>query len=195
MKSTAKKIDRKYTYEDYRGWPDDERWEIIDGEVFAMVPAPTTKHQRILVRMIAKFNAFFSGHRCELFVAPTDVVLDEYNVVQPDLFVVCDRGKIMEANIRGAPDLIVEILSPHTRIRDKREKKALYERFGVREYIIIHPEDEMVERFRLVGGRYEAPDVFNWDETLTAHAFPEMVIDLWEIFGKKLPETEEPTAS
>lgn len=187
MPSTALKLEPRFTYADYRTWPDEERWELIDGVPHAMTPAPRTRHQRISLKISTRFERFFEGKRCVPFDAPTDVVLDEYTVVQPDVLVVCDRNKITEENIQGAPDLVVEITSPSTRLRDRREKRALYERFGVREYLVVSPEDEMVERHRLVDGRYAPPDIFNWDETISLHAFPELTLNLWEIFDKELP--------
>jgi Uma2 family endonuclease len=190
MGSTAKRIDKKYTYADYLTWPDEERWEIIDGEAYDMTPAPTTGHQKIAGRIYAGFEVALAGKPCVPFISPTDVVLDATNIVQPDVFVVCDKTKITDANIQGAPDLVVEVLSPSTTVKDKREKKALYERFGVREYILVHPRDEIVDRYRLVDGRYLSEDVFNWDETLTLTALPELMFNLWEIFGKELPPEE-----
>lgn len=194
MGSPAKRIDRKFTYADYLTWPDEERWELIDGEAYDMTPAPTTSHQRIAQKFFVRFDSFFSGKGCTPFIAPTDVVFDEMNVVQPDLLVVCDQAKITEANIQGAPDLIVEVLSPSTSLKDRREKKALYERFGVREYLLVHSRDEIVDRYRLVSGRYLSEDVFNWDETLTLDIFPELTLSLWEIFGKELPPKEQETS-
>jgi Uma2 family endonuclease len=191
MPSTALKLEPKFNYADYRTWPDDERWELIDGVPFAMTPAPRTRHQRISLKFSSRFDRFFEGKGCVPFDAPTDVVLDENTVVQPDVFVVCDRDKITEENIQGAPDLVVEILSPATRIRDKREKKALYERFGVREYLIVSPDEDLVERYRLVERRYWSPDIFNWDETLTSSAFPKLTLNLWEIFDKEAPAVQE----
>lgn len=191
MGSTAKRIDKKYTYADYLTWPEGERWEIIDGEAYDMTPAPTTTHQRIVQRIGARVELFFTGKPCVPFIAPTDVVLDETSIVQPDVLVVCDRAKITEANIQGAPDLVVEVLSPSTKLKDKREKKALYERFGVQEYLLFHPEDGMVDRYRLVDGRYLSEDVFNWDETLTLATFPDLTLDLWAIFGRELPHKDE----
>lgn len=191
MGSTVKKISRKYTYSDYLTWPEGERWEIIDGEAYDMTPAPTTTHQRIVQRIGARVELFFTGKPCVPFIAPTDVVLDDTNIVQPDVLVVCDPSKVTEANIQGAPDLVVEVLSPSTTVKDKREKKTLYERFGVREYILVHPHDEAVDRYRLVNGRYEGPDVFNWDETLTLATFPDLTLNLWEVFGKELPQKDE----
>jgi len=188
--STVKKINRQFTYADYLTWPDDERWEIIDGEAYAMTPAPTTRHQRISRELGRIVVSFFRGKTCEPFSAPTDVVLDDRNIVQPDILVVCDPSKITEKNIQGTPDLIIEILSPSTAIKDRREKRGLYERFGVSEYIIIDPLGESAERFTLVEGRYAAPDIVNWDEKLTSSAFPELTLPLWEAFGKELPISE-----
>lgn len=185
MSSTAEK--RRFAYADYKTWPDDERWEIIDGDAFNMTPAPGLNHQKVLGNFHAVFHAYFKGKPCSPFVAPTDVVLDDFNVVQPDLLVVCDTNKITEANIQGAPDLVVEILSPSTKLKDKREKKALYERFGVREYLIVYPEDGMVEQYRLVDGRYVS-DVFNWDQKLPLFAFPDMEMHLWDVFERETAE-------
>lgn len=187
MGSPALKMEKKWTYAEYATWDDGKRWEIIDGEVYAMLPAPNLQHQRISRKISAAFENFFKGKPCEPFEAPTDVVLDEYNVVQPDLLVVCDKSKLTAANVQGAPDLVIEILSPSTTVKDRREKMALYERFGVLEYLLIHPVDETVERFVLKGGRYGAPEVFGWSETLSFFLFPDLELNLWEIFDRKLP--------
>jgi Uma2 family endonuclease len=186
MSSPAQKGVHKFTYADYRTWPDEERWEIINGEAYDMTPAPSVKHQRIATRLARTFGNLLDKKPCEPFAPPTDVVLDEFNIVQPDFLVVCDKGKITAANIQGAPDLVVEILSPSTGRKDRREKKALYERFGVREYLLIHPEDEIVERYSLVEGKYVGPDVFGWDETMRLFAFSDMALQLWELFGREL---------
>jgi Uma2 family endonuclease len=188
MGSTAEKIEKRFTYAEYRKWDDSERWELIDGVPYNMTPAPTTRHQSILTKLVSRIDAFLAGKTCKPFVAPTDVVFDEYNVVQPDLLVVCDLSKITEANIQGAPDLVVEILSPATSRKDRREKMALYERFGVREYIVIDPANETVERFVHVDGHYGSPDVFGWDEAMTTSVFPELELKLWEIFEKERVE-------
>ena len=190
MGSSAKKNVHKFTYANYQTWPDGERWEIIDGEAYDMTPAPSIAHQRIVRNLSAAMTSFFSGKACEPFITPTDVVLDDTNIVQPDVFIVCDKSKITKANIQGAPDLAVEILSPGTGRKDRREKKVLYERFGVREYLLIHPEDETVERYSLVEGKYAGPDVFGWDETMRLFAFPELELQLWEVFGKEFPPAE-----
>jgi len=181
---------QKYSYADYLTWPDEERWEIIGGEAWNMTPSPTTGHQRIVFNLAVTLGVEIKKGRCLPFVSPMDVVLDDDNVVQPDFFVVCNKKKITPVNVRGAPDLIVEVISPATRIRDKREKRKLYERFGVKEYLIFHPEDAIVERFHLVDGLYAAADVFNWDEVLTLDTFPEITLNLWQIFDKALPDKD-----
>jgi len=188
----AKSTDQKYTYQDYLHWPDEERWEIIAGAAYSMTPAPSVKHQ-VISRNIEVFlvNEIRTEKKeCEVFDAPTDVVFDEYNVVQPDLFVVCDKAKITEENIKGSPDLIIEVTSPSTSLKDKREKKKLYERFGVKEYLIVYPDGELVERFLIEDEKYGAPEIFNWDETMRIESLG-LDMDLWEIFEKEREEKKE----
>lgn len=193
MGSTAEKIEKRFTYAEYCSWDDNQRWELIDGIPYNMTPAPVIKHQSILTNLVTRIGLSLAGKTCKPFIAPTDVVFDEYNVVQPDLLVVCDRSKLTDANVQGAPDLVVEILSPSTSRKDRREKMALYERFGVREYIVIDPANETVERFTLTDGKYGHPDVFGWDETMTLALFPELELNLWEIFEKeKVEAVNEP---
>ena len=195
MGEPARKLSDHYTYSDYLKWDDDCRYELIDGEVWNMSPAPNLKHQNISRNCSTRLFNFFDGKKCIPFAAPTDVVLDEDNVVQPDILVVCDRSKLTDACVKGAPDLIVEILSPSTGLKDRREKKALYERFGVREYILIDPANEIVERYTLYEGRYGSPDVFGWDETMTLALFPELELNLWEIFEKeRITAVNEPAS-
>ena len=185
MGAPARKLDERYTYSDYLTWDDGKRWEIINGEVWDMTPAPLLKHQRISRNLFFRLIEFLESKSCEVFDAPTDVVFDEDNVVQPDILVVCDRSKPTDACVKGAPDLIVEILSPSTGLKDRREKKALYERFGVREFILVDPANEIVERYTLTEGRYGSPDIFGWNEAMSLTLFPELELNLWEIFDKE----------
>lgn len=178
----AIKKDRSYTYKDYLTWPDDERREIIEGVAYNMSPAPEVKHQRLVSRF--DYEVTLKLKECLHFIAPTDVVFDEFNVIQPDVFVVCNRDRITENNIQGAPDLIVEVVSPATELKDRREKKALYEKAGVKEYIIVFPDREYVERYSLKNRSYGAPDIFNWNEVLNLDSL-EMEINLWEVFEKE----------
>jgi len=185
MSPLAKKLEEKYSYQDYLTWNDDERWEIIEGEAYNMSPAPTIKHQKISWNLKSIFITDKKKLKsCLPFDAPTDVVFDDLNVVQPDIFIVCDKNKITEKNIQGAPKLIIEIISPSTELKDKREKFYLYEKFGVKEYIIVYPEREYIERYVLKRGKYGSPEIFNWDEVLKLKTF-DIEIPLWEVFEKE----------
>jgi len=174
---------KRYTYKDYLKWPEDESWEIIDGIAYNMTPAPKVKHQNIAGNFYIKIKSH-PNNTCYTGIASTDVVFDEYDVVQPDVFIVCDKTKITEDNIQGPPDLIIEVASSSTEVKDRREKKNLYERTGVKEYLIVFPEREYVERYCLKEGRYSSPEIFNWDEVLKLTTF-EIQINLWEIFEKE----------
>lgn len=195
--STAERIQNQtFTYTDYLNFSEDERWEIIEGIPYCMSPAPSIKHQRIVS------NLDFAFHRrpkdgCNHFIAPTDVVLDEFNIVQPDIFAVCDPTRIHTKNIQGAPNLIIEVASPSTEIKDRREKKTLYEQAGVSEYIIVFPERNYIERYTLAAKNYGPAELFNWDEQLPLQTFPELTINLWEIFEKEIGPTKQvdPTAN
>jgi len=174
---------KKLTFHDYLGWPEDERWEIIDGKAYNMTPAPSTLHQRILVRLVGFLEKALHSTPCTVFVAPTDVVLSEEDVVQPDLLIVCDGQKISRSNIQGSPDLIIEITSPASVRKDRREKKALYEQFGVKEYIIIDPEGKFVEQFILENqNRYGVGKIFSFEEDLPLSILSEISIPLREVF-------------
>jgi Uma2 family endonuclease len=180
----ARKKEKRYTYKDYLTWPEAERLELIDGTAYDMSPAPKVKHQRIVIQFDRRLGEVIEERGCRLFIAPTDVVFDEYSIVQPDVFVVCDRKKITEDNIQGAPDVVIEVTSPATEVKDKREKKALYEKFGVREYIIVFPDGEYTERYCLGEGRYGPSEIYNWDEVLRL-CFFDIDINLWEIFERE----------
>lgn len=185
MNSLVKKHQTCYSVADYMGWPDDERLELIEGQIFDMSPAPTIKHQTITGRFYSRLEQKLKGKSCTPFIAPVDVVLSANDVVQPDVLVVCDPDKITEKNIQGAPDLIVEVLSPRTALKDMREKKLLYERSGVREYVVIDPLQEYVQRFWLQNeGYYGAHDIFGAREVLTLRSLPEVELPLWEIFDE-----------
>ncbi|MBU0934800.1 MAG: Uma2 family endonuclease [Spirochaetes bacterium] len=145
--SSALKAGEKFTLEDWHKWPEGERWELINGEAWNMSPAPGREHQKLVGRLHAAIYGFLENKPCEVYVAPTDVFLavdDESEsrdtVVQPDLLVVCDPDKLVDEGIRGAPDLVIEVLSPSTAAKDLEDKKALYEKHGVREYWIVRSD-------------------------------------------------------
>ena len=175
--------DRRFTYADYVTWPEDERWELIGGHPYAMTPTPGTRHQTAVGNCFRILSNALRGHSCRCFVAPTDVVLSEVDVVQPDVLVVCDKAKITEANIQGAPDLVIEVASPATGLKDKREKKDLYEKYGVREYILVDPGLRCVERFfPSAEGLYCKGEVFGPAERMTLVSLSDVSIDLCEVF-------------
>lgn len=166
MPQPATRTDR-FTYADYRGWGEDERWELIDGQVYDMSPAPVRVHQDFVVELTIQVGSFLRDKGCRLYVAPFDVRLpeadeadDEINsVVQPDVVVICDSAKLDDKGCRGAPDWIVEVLSPRTAAKDQIDKRDLYQRHGVREYWLLHPTDRVLTIYRLVDGVYHRPDV------------------------------------
>lgn len=137
----------EYTVEDYYKLPEDARYELIDG-VFYDMPLPLTIHQAMIGRLFARFDRFLSDSRgeCEVFLSPFDVQLDEDDrtMVQPDLVVNCSRDRVTRRGIFGAPDLLIEILSPSTRQKDMVLKLKKYEQAGVREYWMIDPEEKTV---------------------------------------------------
>jgi Uma2 family endonuclease len=179
----AKKIERKYTYQDYLSWNNDERYEIIDGVVYDMSPAPTTKHQRISGLLFARLLATIEKNsKCRVFMSPTDVILSEDDVVQPDIFVVCDEKKITDKNISGSPDLIFEILSPSTAIKDITIKKITYEKFGVKEYVIVHPSEMYIEQFVIEKNDFILNAAYSDQDILKLKIFKDVEIPLWEIF-------------
>lgn len=152
----------KLTYEDYRKTPDDERWELLDGEL-VMAPSPNVPHQDISGALFVLLKLFVdSAGLGRVFHAPLDVVLSATNVVQPDLlFVSHERADILtEANVQGAPDLVVEILSPSTTIRDWRIKLDLYAQHGVREYWVVDPDGQRV--WVMAGGEGNLSEVGNY---------------------------------
>jgi len=141
------KEDRKFTYADYKGWElkPGERYEIIYGEAYAM-SAPNFTHQGILMELSAQFHTFLRGKPCRVYPAPCDVRLfyeeDESDdtVVQPDILIICDEVKRGEESCHGAPDLVVEILSPSNTATEMQRKFKLYQTAGVREYWVVDPE-------------------------------------------------------
>lgn len=158
MGEAARTLDAVYTYGDYAKWPEGERWELIDGRAWAMSPAPTVVHQRVISRMYSQLAAFLEGHQCEVLFSPVDVLLPEGDervndvrtVVQPDIVVVCDPDKIKDNRfIRGTPDLVVEVLSPSTAKKDMNDKFNRYQRAGLREYWVVDPRAKWLQRYLL----------------------------------------------
>ena len=143
LRKQAQQEAKRYTYADYCSWDDDERWELIDGVPYAMA-APMIPHQRASSRIHVQIGSFLHKKTCKLYFAPTDVRLNadtmDNTVVQPDLLVVCDKSKIDKKGIVGAPDMVIEVLSPSSISHDMIRKFMLYLSVNVREYWIVDPE-------------------------------------------------------
>jgi len=182
---------KKFTYADYCTWPEEVRCELIDGVVFDMTPAPSVLHATISINLATELNTFFRDKTCRVFDAPFDVRLPKKNVrdedtdtvVQPDIVVICDEAKLDDKGCRGAPDLVIEILSPSTASRDHITKKALYEKHGVKEYWVVSPTDRTLVVFqRVPGGSFAEALLFNDTDMVKVAIFPGLVIDLKKVF-------------
>ena len=179
----------RLSYDDFVGFPDDgRRHELIDGE-HVVTPAPVSRHQRVLGRLfLALANHVARNSVGEVFVAPFDVILSEHDVVEPDiLFVSNERREIVRDWVHGAPDLVVEILSPSSRRADEITKRHLYERFGVREYWIVDGEVEIVKVFRRApdGGFGRALELRREDgDVLETPLLPGFSLGLEELFAE-----------
>jgi Uma2 family endonuclease len=158
----------KYSYADYLNWQIGEMVELIRGKVFREAAAPRRVHQEIFGRLFYKFYNFLEKQPCKVYAAPFDVRLpikskkneDIDTVVQPDICVVCDPNKLDELGCVGAPDLIVEILSPGNNNRELRNKYEVYEESGVTEYWVIHPDECTLFIYSLVNGKYQGSRFF-----------------------------------
>ena len=150
----------RYTFADCLTWDEDERFEIINGDAFLMAP-PARVHQEVSGALCAQLHNFLEGKRCKVYPAPFAVRLFEEDgnspedvdtMVEPDITVVCDRNKLDDHGCKGAPDLVIEILSPSTRRHDRLVKLGLYQQAGVREYWIVDPKDQSVQVLLLRNG-------------------------------------------
>ena len=168
MQSALPQEQERYTYADYKKWPEQPRYELIDGVAYMMSPSPTFGHQSIVLKLGRLLGDYLDGKPCVPAIAPLDVLFPEEGdddddvdtILQPDVVVVCDRSKYdMDGKVVGAPDLVIEVLSPRTTIRDFDIKKRKYERHGVREYWIVSTKARMISQYKLIDGKYEGVDV------------------------------------
>ena len=191
MPQAQRQLEEQFTYGDYRIWPDDERWELIDGVAYDMSPAPGFRHQLVSSELVTLFGTHLRNSPCRVLAAPFDVRLpqgdeaddDIDTVVQPDIVVVCDRNKLDEKGCRGAPDLVIEILSLHTAHKDLNEKFLLYERAGVKEYWIVHSLDRTVIVFRRDSDSFGLSAMFAGEDRIEVPLLGELVVDLNLVFG------------
>ncbi len=194
MSEAAREERKHYTYADLEALPRGERWEIIDGVLYDMSAAPARRHQQLSTRLAAQLLALGDRHGCETYHAPFDVRLPEEpaegddevdTVVEPDIVVVCDRDKLDERGCRGAPELVVEIMSPRSSYRDQTEKLALYERCGVHEYWVVNPDAGWVMVYRRSGSSsagFAKPSYYRSDESVPVGVLGEVEISLPDVF-------------
>jgi Uma2 family endonuclease len=186
-----------YSYADYLTWQLDETVELIKGKIMAMCPAPNVRHQRLSWQLNGALFQYFKNKKCSAFAAPFDVKLynrqkslltntETHNVIQPDLCVICDPEKLTEQGCDGAPDWIIEILSKGNSKREMQLKYALYQENGVREYWLIYPYEKAVHQFVLNERteKYDLIAMFSDEDTVSPHLFPDLEIDLADVFAE-----------
>lgn len=199
MQSSPTKLNQRFTYKDYLSWPDDERWELIDGIAYDMSPAPSRNHQRILLLLAKIISDITDKGKCETYIAPFDIRLSETHdldnspeyedtstVVQPDLSVFCNSELLDDNGAHGAPDLVIEILSPSTGYKDQTTKLALYEKHRVKEYWLVNGDIPSVMVYRLEASEFFGkPDYYSIDEKVHSNVLGGVDIPLLLFVGKK----------
>ncbi len=183
-----------YSYADYLTWQFDEAVELIKGKVMLMSPAPNVKHQSISMNLSRCLANFLRHKPCKVFAAPFDVRLydrkksllasqDIQSVVQPDLCIICDPEILDQQGCNGAPDWIIEILSKGNSRREMKTKYELYQESGVLEYWLVYPEEQAIYQFVLNNDQqYQLKHMYASDDIASPHLFPELLIDVNEIF-------------
>ncbi|MDD2724659.1 MAG: Uma2 family endonuclease [Methylovulum sp.] len=190
-------MDGTYSYADYLTWQFEETVELIRGKIMLMAPAPNLKHQRISRDLLRPISNYFHKHPCQVFHAPFDVSLYDsrkskladreiFSVVQPDLCVICDPDKLTVQGCSGAPDWVIEILSPNNSKRDARIKFDLYEENGVSEYWLVYPYEQSVYQFVLNDDsqKYQLHGMYAQDGLAVPYLFPDLPIDLADVFAE-----------
>lgn len=190
----ALKDEQKHNYGDYLKWPNEFRYELLDGDAYLMSPAPDLAHQEVAGEIYFQAMRALRNKPCRPFIAPVDVRLpkrDEADelidtVVQPDVLVVCDPAKLDRKGVRGAPDWVVEVLSPSTASHDQIKKQKIYERHGVREYWLVHPVDRVLTIYRLRDNAYGKPEIVELQGSTAVTILPGVEI-LWDELVARLP--------
>jgi Uma2 family endonuclease len=186
-------LNKKYTYADYLTWLDDKRRELYNGFIRMMTPAPALRHQDVLGNLYLDFGNFLKKKKnCKVFPAPFDVRLpvkgkknkEITTVLQPDLTIVCDPDKLDSKGCIGAPDMVVEISSPSTAKKDVEEKFLIYQEAGVKEYWIVHPNDQTVVVFLLDGNnKYRLKKMYAGNSKVEVNIFDgDLLVDLLDVF-------------
>lgn len=187
-------INKTYTYADYLKWTFDERLELIKGKIFTMSPAPGSVHQRLSHRLGRWIGNYLEGKDCEVFSAPFDVRLlrrsaddkDILTVVQPDVCVICDPKKVDSKGCLGAPDIVIEILSPGNNKKELKNKYEVYEEAAVLEYWIIHPVEKTFFKYTLTDGRFQSSRMLTIGDEVTTPILPGFSLSLDELFADRV---------
>jgi len=182
-----------HTYGDSLAWPEDVRYELIDGVAYLLASAPTLDHQDVAGEIYRQLANALEDRPCRVYVTPVDVRLpkaDEADeridtVVQPDVLVVCDDRKLDRRGVRGAPDLVVEVLSPATASHDQVLKRRVYERAGVREFWLVHPSDRVLTIYRLKDGEFGKPDLHDLSAETPVEVLPGVTL-VWDGLLRRL---------
>lgn len=185
-------FDKTYSYADYLKWQLKERVELIKGKIFKMSPAPARKHQRISGVFQGELYKFLDNKTCQVYSAPFDVRLTPrkgdntdkiQTVVQPDISVICDSSKLDDRGCIGAPDWIIEILSPGNSQTEMKNKFEVYQENGVKEYWIADPTSQVIFSYILnFEGKYIGLQPFTLDDKVSSHVFPDFELSVADIF-------------
>ena len=181
-----------YSYSNYLNWLFDDRVELIRGKIFKMTPAPSPLHQQISIHVASLLYNFLKNKSCKVYAAPFDVRFTEksksekeiYNVLQPDICVICDIRKIDDRGCLGAPDIVIEILSAGNNKKELLNKYSIYEEFGVKEYWVVSPGEKTVLKYTLgIEGKYKPSRLFTLSEKVYSEVLPGFELDLYGVFG------------
>ncbi len=193
MQTLQLDLTKRYTFADYLTWLDSKRRELIDGFIQLMSPAPARVHQDLSGELFYRFKTYLKRKRCKVYHAPFDVRLpvngeksdnEIYTVVQPDICVICDPAKLDDKGCIGAPDLIIEILSPSSSKHDSKTKYSIYEKAGVIEFWLVYPAEKVVHIYHLNPvGKYEQSGIYAQDDKIPVGIFNgDLIVDLAEVF-------------
>jgi len=182
-----------YTYADYLKFQFEEMVELIRGKIYKMSAAPRKNHQLISMALSNVIYNYLENKPCQVFAAPFDVILPVRNqaknkattVIQPDICVICDENKLDDAGCFGAPDWIIEIISPATSKKDLNDKYSIYEEAGVNEYWIVFPLEQIISKYILKNKKYERTESYIPEDIISPDLFPELKIEVEKIFPDK----------
>jgi len=178
---------KTYTYKDYLTYDENERIEIIEGEIVSMSRAPSRIHQEVITEILFKIRQYIESNNgpCKVYAAPFDVILknddedvtNSKNIVQPDISVICDKSKLTDKGCTGSPDMIVEIVSPFNPRNDYIKKLSLYEEFKVKEYWIVNPMEKNILVYTLTHDGYGAPKMYTFNDKIKVNIYDNLEID------------------